>query len=309
MLKDHPAAVEIQKDYYGKPQELAQKLAEIAVANPGIVEEVFNLLDNYSKRDVGSRFVKIMGSVLWTMVKTPNGYRLCQRLYDIFFLDNVPGSYLEEITLLKKILENNTEPTVCINCAGVNPLTRRPGIFVDKPVLYADNNADNKLPAFGLRQGIFGQIRTGMKGRGGFKERPGDAHDAIDIRAPQGSEVYANRDGVVVLTKDISGYGNIVTIKHEPSGSIKQVVYTHYAHLKSWLPGIDLVLNKGRKIEVKEGQLIGYSGATGNAATDQPASEDHVHFGVSLTQLPKSHSKDWMNPVKYLNESILTNKE
>lgn len=93
MLEDHPAAVEIQKDYFGKPQELARKLAEIAITNPGVVEEVFNVLDNFSKRDVGSRFVKIMGSVLWMMVKTSNGYRLCQRLYDIFFLDNVPGSY------------------------------------------------------------------------------------------------------------------------------------------------------------------------------------------------------------------------
>lgn len=146
-----------------------------------------------------------------------------------------------------------------------------------------------------------------MKGRGGFKERPGDAHDAIDIRAPQGSEVYANRDGVVVLADVVTGYGNIVTIKHEASGSIKQVVYTHYAHLKSWLPGIKPTREK--VIYVKEGQLIGYSGATGNAAKGQPASEDHVHFGVSLTQLPASHSKDWMNPLKYLNESILTDNE
>lgn len=302
MWKDHPAAVEIQKDYYGKPQELAQKLAEIAVSNPGIVEEVFKILDNFSKRDVGSRFVKIMGSTLWTMVKTPNGYRLCNLLYNIFFLDNVPGSYMEEITLLKKILENNTEPTVCINCAGVNPVTNKPGIFVDKPVLYADK----ELPAYGLRQGIFGQLRAGDEGRGGFKERPSDKHDAIDIRAPQGSEVYANRDGVVVLAREVGNYGNMVTIKHEASSSIKQVVYTHYAHLKSWLPGIVPV--KGKVIYVKEGQLIGYSGATGNAK-GQPASEDHVHFGVSLTQLPASRSKDWMNPVKYLNESILTNNE
>ena len=302
MLRDHPAAVEIQKDYYGKPQELAQKLAEIAVSNPGVVEEVFNLLDNYSKRDVGSRFVKIMGSVLWTMVKTPNGYRLCHRLYDIFFLDDVPGSYMDEITLLKRILENNTEPTVCINCAGVNPVTKRPGIYVDQPVLYVDK----ELPPWGLRQGILGQLRTGVEGRGGFRERSSNKHDAIDIRAPQGSEVYANRDGVAVLAKDVSGYGNMVTIKHEASGSIKQVVYTHYAHLKSWLPGIEPT--KGKVIYVKEGQLIGYSGATGNAK-GQPASEDHVHFGVSLTQLPASSSKDWMNPIKYLNESILTNKE
>lgn len=226
----------------------------------------------------------------------------CNQLYNIFFLDNIPGSYMEEITLLKRILENTTEPTVCINCAGVNPVTNKPGIFVDKPVLYEDK----ELPHFGLRQGIFGQLRTGVKGRGGFKERPGDDHDAIDIRAPQGSEVYANRAGVVVLAKFVKGYGNMVTIKHESSDLIKQVVYTHYAHLKSWLSGIEPT--KGKVIYVKEGQLIGYSGATGNAK-GQPASEDHVHFGVSLTQLPASRSKDWMNPVKYLNESILTNKE
>ena len=204
--------------------------------------------------------------------------------------------------LLKKILENNTEPTVCINCAGVNPVTKRPGIFVDKPVIYVGKD----LPYYGLRQGIFGQLRAGVNGRGGFRERDGN-HDGIDIRAPQGSEVYANRNGVVVLTGEVEGYGNMVTIKHEASGSIKQVVYTHYAHLTSWLPGI--VPTKGKVIYVKEGQLIGYSGATGNAATKQPASEDHVHFAVSLTQLPKSHTKNWMNPVKYLNESILTNNK
>lgn len=247
-----------------------------------------------------------MGSGLWTTVQIPNGYRLCNLLYNIFFLDNVPGSYMGEITLLKQILDNSTEPTVCINCAGVNPVTNKPGIFVDKPVLYADK----ELPAYGLRQGIFGQLRAGDKGRGGFKERSGNDHDGIDIRAPQGSEVYANRDGQVVQAiTQREGYGNRVIIKHEPSGSIKQVVYTHYAHLKSFLPGIDPKATKVfKEVRVREGQLIGYSGATGNAE-GQPASEDHVHFGVSLSERPLQKSKDWMNPVKYLNESVLTNQE
>lgn len=60
-------------------------------------------------------------------------------------------------------------------------------------------------------------------------------------------------------------------------------------------------------VEITEGQLIGYAGRSGNVPRTQLASEDHVHFGVSVTLVrPTSQSPAWKNPVMYLNECVLS---
>ena len=99
---------------------------------------------------------------------------------------------------------------------------------------------------------------------------------AVDIEMLVGTAVLAARDGIVIDTDALQGSrsdeepatyeGNFVRVRHS-DGSIAT-----YAHLK----------HQGVAVKpweaVKAGQLLGYSGATGDV--DRP----HLHFGVSRWQ-------------------------
>ncbi len=95
----------------------------------------------------------------------------------------------------------------------------------------------------------------------------GRQHDAIDIMAPRGSGVLAAVDGTVVKLFN-SERGGITLYEFGPD---QRFVY-YYAHLAEYAPGIV----EGQQI--KQGQLIGYVGSTGDASPDAP----HLHFEVSL---------------------------
>lgn len=85
-------------------------------------------------------------------------------------------------------------------------------------------------------------------------------HNGMDLRAVEGTPVYAVADGIVKVSKDNpTGYGLYIVINHGKWGSL-------YAHLKQY--------NTFVGQEVKAGQLIGYSGNTG--ASTAP----HLHFEI-----------------------------
>ena len=106
----------------------------------------------------------------------------------------------------------------------------------------------------------------------GWTYNDGSAHNAIDLRAAVGTPVYAAEDGTVDQVQAWDGrtktgmqsYGNMVRIRHADYNG--HTLQTRYAHLSR------LCVAAGDT--VKEGQLIGYSGATGNV---QGA---HLHFEV-----------------------------
>ena len=84
-------------------------------------------------------------------------------------------------------------------------------------------------------------------------------HTGIDYACPTGTPILASNDGIVVQAGfDPSGYGNCVIILH-PDG-----IGTLYAHLSR------IAVSKGEK--VKQGDVIGYSGSTGNSTGP------HLHF-------------------------------
>lgn len=91
-------------------------------------------------------------------------------------------------------------------------------------------------------------------------------HSGYDWSMPENTPIYAAASGIIEnLTISNNGYGNRIIIKH-PNG-----YRTLYAHLKASQPfagGITL----GQSVE--QGELIGYSGNTGNS------SGAHLHFGV-----------------------------
>lgn len=78
-------------------------------------------------------------------------------------------------------------------------------------------------------------------------------HQGVDYAAPSGTPVSSVSDGTVVFCGWNGGYGKLVTIKHD------ETYTTMYAHLSKFAAG----LKKGSV--VRQGDLIGYVGATGTA--------------------------------------------
>lgn len=91
----------------------------------------------------------------------------------------------------------------------------------------------------------------------------GRKHEGIDIMARYGTPVRATADGVVAKLF-FSKRGGTTLYQFDRSG---RLVY-YYAHLSAYAAG----LKEGD--EVRQGQLIAYVGATGNATTP------HLHFEI-----------------------------
>jgi murein DD-endopeptidase MepM/ murein hydrolase activator NlpD len=111
-------------------------------------------------------------------------------------------------------------------------------------------------------------------------------HEGLDYSAPKGTPVLAAGDGVVTYAKHQSGYGKHVEVKHNAAYS------TLYAHLSRFATN----LKSGTR--VKQGQVIGYVGATGLA------SGPHLHYEVI-------HNGRKVNPAKTKPQKYtpLTGKE
>lgn len=107
-----------------------------------------------------------------------------------------------------------------------------------------------------------------------FGPRNGKMHKGIDIQAPEGENIKAAEDGVVIFSGFLKGYGNVVIIKHEGD------FFTVYAHNR-----VNLV-KEGEF--VKKGQVIGKVGMTGNARTP------HLHFEIRKKTKP-------LNPTDFIS--------
>jgi murein DD-endopeptidase MepM/ murein hydrolase activator NlpD len=109
---------------------------------------------------------------------------------------------------------------------------------------------------------------------GAFGEpRPGHMHAGIDIPVPEGTPIRAADSGRVALMGWVGGYGNYTCIQH--TGSLS----TCYAHQSSFATS--------NGANVSQGQVIGYSGNTGNSTGP------HLHFEVRINGSP-------VDPLGYL---------
>ncbi len=88
------------------------------------------------------------------------------------------------------------------------------------------------------------------------------AHLGIDYAAPIGRKIRATAPGRIVYKGRKGGYGNTIEISHK--GGFKSL----YAHQSKFSPHIK------RGSIVKQGQLIGYVGSTGQSTGP------HLHFGL-----------------------------
>lgn len=99
----------------------------------------------------------------------------------------------------------------------------------------------------------------------GFGPRRGGAtsfHHGVDLYTKSPTAIYASGDGVVENIGTRKAYGRTILIRHKDS------VKTRYAHLSSYARG----LSAGTR--VRSGDLIGYTGESGNATAI------HLHYEV-----------------------------
>lgn len=130
-------------------------------------------------------------------------------------------------------------------------------------------------------------------------------HLAIDYAAPSGTPVSAIGDGTVIYKGWNDGYGNYIKIRHPNNYE------TGYGHLSRFASG----LKKGQK--VKQGEIIGYVGATGLATgphLDFSISEDGKKVDFLKLKLPAASSINpqyitQFNEVKNKLLSALENRE
>jgi murein DD-endopeptidase MepM/ murein hydrolase activator NlpD len=101
----------------------------------------------------------------------------------------------------------------------------------------------------------------------------GRRHEAIDILAPRNTPILAAQDGTIVKLFE-SKAGGLTIYELEPTGHYE----LYYAHLESYAPGV----HEGDA--VRQGQVIGYVGTSGNAPKDVP----HLHFSVIALDADRS---------------------
>ena len=101
-------------------------------------------------------------------------------------------------------------------------------------------------------------------------------HSGIDLAAPRGTPIKASEGGLVIYSGWYGGYGRVVIVDHSKGFS------TLYAHMDK------ISVKVGDR--VRQGQTVGYEGATGYATGP------HLHFELRSNGKPQ-------NPVTYLKKS------
>ena len=100
----------------------------------------------------------------------------------------------------------------------------------------------------------------------GMRKHPIDGynkmHRGTDFAAPMNTPIMASGSGTIIRARWCGGGGNCVKIKHNSTYE------TVYAHMKSFGIGIK------EGVRVKQGQIIGYVGSTGNSTGP------HLHYEV-----------------------------
>jgi murein DD-endopeptidase MepM/ murein hydrolase activator NlpD len=124
----------------------------------------------------------------------------------------------------------------------------------------------------------------------GMRKHPIDGynkmHRGTDFAAPMGTPIMASGSGVITRARWCGGGGNCIKIKHNSTYE------TIYAHMKSFGRGIK------EGLRVKQGQIIGYVGSTGNSTGP------HLHYEVV-----KNGKKINSQKLKLPSGKILKSKE
>lgn len=106
----------------------------------------------------------------------------------------------------------------------------------------------------------------------------GLVNDGINISASAGEPIWGAADGeVAYIGNELKGYGNMLIVRHDNGWM------SAYAHAQKWS------VSKGDR--VKQGQMIGYVGQSGNV------SEPQLHFSLRQNKTP-------VNPTELLPRQL-----
>ena len=108
-------------------------------------------------------------------------------------------------------------------------------------------------------------------------------HNGVDIAVPTGTSLYSAVNGTVIDSHYSTSAGNMITIQTETGWKVT------FMHMDS------RVISQGEK--VKQGQLVGYSGNTGNSTGP------HLHLEV------KNAEGEYVNPIFIIPFSTLEASE
>ena len=95
-----------------------------------------------------------------------------------------------------------------------------------------------------------------------FGTRGGEFHRGLDLAAAQGEPIYASKAGTVIKAEFHPSWGNVVAIEHEDGTTAL------YAHQQEYQVEVG--------DHIKQGQIIGFVGSTGNSTGS------HLHFELCL---------------------------
>lgn len=116
-------------------------------------------------------------------------------------------------------------------------------------------------------------VKTSFRYTSGFGRRWGRMHEGIDMAGAAGSPILATADGVVTHAGWQSGYGNLVTIRHEFG------LETRYGHLS--------------KVRVEVGQKVSRGDRIGDMGNTGRSTGTHLHYEVRVNGAAK-------NPMTYI---------
>ncbi|MEZ5830061.1 MAG: peptidoglycan DD-metalloendopeptidase family protein [Dongiaceae bacterium] len=163
------------------------------------------------------------------------------------------------------------------------------------PVYYFERDGDGEYFTPGgeaIRKSLLRTPVDGARITSGFGMRMhpvlgfSKMHKGIDFGAPIGTPIYAAGTGTVVEIGKKGAYGNYIRIRH--NGEYQ----TAYAHMSRFAKG----LVKGEK--VKQGEVIGYVGATGRVTGP------HLHYEILINGAQVNPGK-----VKTVASNKLTGKQ
>lgn len=178
---------------------------------------------------------------------------------DIVLNNNV----IESIPLINKEYRES-RITITNNDMVSPPKKMLPRIKLEASIIKAAKNINSlsnyfvlpmKMPIKGIESSEFGVKRF-------INGAPRNRHTGLDIAAPEGTDVYAPLDGIVLLSEEFFYRGNIIYIDHGNG------LVSSFSHLQKSL------VEKNSK--VKAGDLIGKVGKTGRVTGP------HLHWEVSI---------------------------
>ncbi len=133
-----------------------------------------------------------------------------------------------------------------------------------------------------------------------FGPRNGSFHDGIDIKASEGTPIFAAHDGKVIYNdNELSGYGNLLILKNRYN------VFTLYAHCRKVFVSTDQTVKRGQQIA-----LVGSTGrATGPHLHFEVRVKDKFERLVAVDPMPffkAGKSTDQIRPRYRVNEGLAT---